>query len=187
MTSTQPPLTIGWNADDAVRVRARKRLDHDLRGPPGDPSQTALLPRYDDAPNRLVVLHRSPRVCKCDPPARAFAAPLHRPCRRRAASGAEWNGDPTQTIATPLAHLGPRSLARETSLREEQIEHGILTLPPRDLQLRVSSAASIPRALATPVADASRCRRRGVVLGRRCPTSSPRSGRHTRARVCAAT
>ena len=96
VTTAQAAIDIGRDERNAFGIRAIDRFGDDRSSPCGEPPQPALLPGRHDGTNARVVLDRGTRTRERDPAAGTLAAPLHRPCSRRATAVAPRRCQPRQ-------------------------------------------------------------------------------------------
>jgi len=117
------PTTIGRDERHDVCLRLRNAVDDERCRIVRDPAQPALLPAGHQAAHRVVVRDGRSGLREAELAARAFAAALHGPCRRRPASFAPRRLDPRQAVTAGAAQVGAGRAANEAAPRQQNIQH----------------------------------------------------------------
>jgi hypothetical protein len=117
--AAQAPVRVAGYEHEAGRARSRQRLDDDLRGPGGEPSQPTFLPGGHDPPHPLVVFDRRARVRKREPTTRTLRTAPDRPCGGRAAALTAGRLDAPKRGSASGTHLSTGKRTDEAALRQQ--------------------------------------------------------------------
>jgi hypothetical protein len=121
MAAGAPTFGIRRDEDERLALMLERLGGHGGRGR-REPPDAAILPRVDEAADRLVVGDRRTSACEREAPAGALATAADGPGGRRAAALAAGAAEPRQGAEAGCAHLGTGKPARDAALRQQEVE-----------------------------------------------------------------